>query len=104
MPKSRDTNSAERSVIIALHAEGVSINQLAHRYHIDRRTVTRICSRYRQTGSVENLQRSGRGRSTTVRDDRVLHRLQRQTPMASSSHIAHQFQQHTGKFISACTR
>jgi transposase len=103
MPKSRETTPIERSAIVALHSEGVSLNKLARRYGFDRRTIMRICSRHRQSGVVDNLPRCGRSRATTVREDRVLHRIQRQSPMASSSCVALTFQQQTGKGISAST-
>jgi transposase len=103
MPKTRDTTVTERSAIIALHEEGVSLTNLASRYHVDRRTIMRICSRYQRTSSFSNMPRSGRYKATTKREDRMMHRLQRKTPMASSSCVSSYLYDQTGKSVSAVT-
>ena len=89
--KTRELTIVEKSVIVALHEEGVSLTDLATSYGINCRTVSRICSGSRVTGSIANLHRSGRPRMTTVRQDRRLRMLQRQHPTATSRDICRQF-------------
>ena len=96
MPKTRaNLTVTQRSAIVALHTEGVSLSCLASKYNVARSTILRICSKERTTGSTRDLQRSGRPRSTTERQNRLIHRLQVQSPTTSSSLLTSQFTEQT---------
>lgn len=77
MPKVRELTNADRHVLIALREEGVSVQNIARRLQCCRQTVYRVWARYEQTGDHEKLNRSGRPKKTTPRDDRRLLRTVR---------------------------
>jgi len=50
----------------------VRVPDVARRFRCHGRTIYRLQSRFRYTGSVKDLPRSGRPRKTTPREDRYL--------------------------------
>jgi len=69
VPK-KDISIENRGLIVGAKAYGASSDELATQFGVCKRTINRICKRYREEGTLE--QRDGRGckRKTTERDDR----------------------------------
>lgn len=91
MPKTRELTLHERSSIVALRNEGKSLIDLARQFKVHHTTIIRICAKFNQTGSVQNLKRSGPYRKTTERQDRSLKRIQIQQPNLVSNSVAQIF-------------
>lgn len=90
------TNRDTRVKIIALREHGLSVRQLQHRFHISRRGIQRLCTKYRDTQSVSDLQRSGRPRLSTKQDDRCLRRMCVKNPRWSSRTLRQMWQREYG--------
>ena len=103
MPKVPDLTTIERGQIFALHDSGVSLSDLAVRYKCNRRTISRICSRYKTTKSFFNSKRSGRPKKFTDREDRALKNLQLKCNRLSSRAVAAQFTNQHNVSISSST-
>lgn len=91
MPKTKELSLIQRSNIVALHSEGISLTALATRFSVHISTIKRVCQKQRATGSIENLRRSGRRKSTTDRQDRLMVRIAMQNRTTSSHNIKQQF-------------
>ena len=85
MPKNRNLSLEMRAVINDRHVNGQSLTSLADEFKVSRSTVARICNKMRKT--VHDLKRCGRPKVTSPREDRLLYRMQRQNPRASSKQI-----------------
>lgn len=66
--------SSQKAVIIALREENLSFSEIALRVVCAVSTVTRFVHKYERTGSTERESGSGRPRTTSVREDRLLYR------------------------------
>lgn len=64
--------SHRRSMIIGMADAGTPLTDIARRLNVHRNTVSNTIRRYRATGSVAELPRSGRPRVTTARDDQYI--------------------------------
>ena len=81
----------ERGKIIAYHEQGMSNRQIAITLNMERRTIDRIVNRYNERGDTNtDYSNSGQHRKTDERGDRVIVRLSRENPRASSKDIAQQ--------------
>ena len=69
----------EKQIIVALSQQGYSSYKIAQMTGKIRRTISKFLRRRRVRGSEENLPRSGRGRKTGVRRDRILRSDRRQS-------------------------
>ena len=54
---------------------GIQPQDIANQFNVHRSTIVRLGQRYRATGSVKDLPRSGRPKVTTQREDRYMSRL-----------------------------
>jgi transposase len=70
--KKRNLASDERLRAVFMAEQGQSHRSIARTLKINRKTVDAIVSKHRETGSVADLQRTGRRRKSTSRQDRVL--------------------------------
>lgn len=69
------TSATKRARIRLLREEGYSIRQIALRERVPRSTVSRICQRVADTGSYEDMLRSGRPRILSERHERKIVRM-----------------------------
>ena len=69
------TLATQRARIQLLREEGYSTRQIALREGVDHSTVARICQRISNTGSYEDMSRSGRPRILSKRHERKIARL-----------------------------
>ena len=72
MPPYRKVHVETRTRALVLVEEGYSYRAVGTRLGISHKTVFRIVHKHRQTGSVGDKPRSGRPKSTTPRQDRIL--------------------------------
>ena len=85
----------EKQIIVALSQQGYSSYNIAEMTGTNRRTISKFLRRRRVRGSEENLPRSGRGRKTGVRGDRIMYRMlrsdRRQSLGEITDQVNHQF-------------
>ena len=73
--KDAELSTATNELIITLSESVQNKVELSRMLNIPRTTITSVLSKYRRTGTVETLMRSGRKRSFTNRDRNALKRL-----------------------------
>jgi transposase len=81
----------EKQIIVALSQQGYSSYKIAEMTGKNRRTINKFLRRRRVRGSEENLPRSGRGRKTGVRGERIMYRMLRSDRRQSLGEITDQF-------------
>ena len=83
----RRLSTDSRWQIIGSHRAGLSTRQIAREFNINQSQVSRLLQRWRQTGGVDDRQRSGRPRLTSARQDRALLRTARQNRFLSARQL-----------------
>ena len=73
--KGAELSTETKELIITLSESVKNKAELSRMLNIPRTTITSVLSKYRRTGTVETLTRSGRKRSFTNRDRNALKRL-----------------------------
>ena len=86
MPRRSITNF-NRVMIVSLCHEGLSSRQVAKRLGLNQSDVVPTWNRFRNTGNVDDMPRSGRPRATTECDDRYLRILAVRNPENTTSMI-----------------
>lgn len=81
-------NESDVARIVASLKEGMSQRHLAERLNINQSTISRIWTRYRETGKYDRRIGSGRKRATTAREDRDLARAAILNPALTTRQIA----------------
>jgi transposase len=95
---------AKRLQIIADWKSGKSaIKVLARRYRVDPRSVSGILFRYDETGKVDDLDRPGRPRKTTPKQDKELVHIVRRHPDEPSHRTSARLRDRTGVNLDAST-
>ena len=89
-PHGKQMTPEEKQIIVAL-SQGYSSYTIAEMTGENRRTISKFLRRRRVQGSEENLPRSGRGRKTGVRGDRIMYRMLRSDRRQSLGEITDQF-------------
>lgn len=77
----------DRVRICTLANEHISNHELSRRFNVHRATVINLLRKYRSTGSVDDRQRKGRPRMTSLREDRRLLRISKSNPAAVSGAV-----------------
>jgi transposase len=90
-PHGKQMTPEEKQIIVALSQQGYSSYKIAEMTGKTRRTISKFLRRRRVRGSEENLPRSGRGRKTGVRGDRIMYRMLRSDRRQSLGEITDQF-------------
>ena len=90
-PHGKQMTPEEKQIIVALSQQGYSSYKIAEMTGKNRRTISKFLRRRRVQGSEENLPRSGRGRKTGVRGDRIMYRMLRSDRRQSLGEITDQF-------------
>lgn len=76
-PHGKQMTPEEKKIIVELSEQGYSGPKIAEMIGKNRRTISKFLKRYRERGSEENIQRSGRRKKIGARDERKLYRLLR---------------------------
>lgn len=103
MARRRELSLEERAQLVGLHEAGLSMNDIAKKKKVSRKAVQDAVKRYRETGSVENRSRSGRPKSTTAAEDRLLRRESLADRQKTSPVLATGFRESTGKALHPST-
>ena len=90
-PHGKQMTPEEKQIIVALSQQGYSSYKIAEMTGKHRRTISKFLRRRRVWGSEENLPRSGRGRKTGVRGDKIMYRMLRSDRRQSLEEITDQF-------------
>jgi hypothetical protein len=77
-------SEAQRWQIIGMHTTGMSFKAIGRQMGYHYTVVSLLGRKHTQNNNVKDLPRSGRPRVTSDRDDRVLQRLVRRMPFATS--------------------
>ena len=86
--KGAELSTETKELIITLSVSVINKAELSTLLKIPRTTITNVLSKYRRTGSVENLTRSGKRKSFTNGDRNALKRLIPNWPQLFKSLIA----------------
>lgn len=102
MPR-RSIPQFDRVRIVTLCQEGLSTREVSRRLRVNQSDVVRTWRRYRDTGTVDDMPRSGRPRATTVVDDRYLRIAARRNPDSNATMLNNAFRSATGRRVSTQT-
>ena len=103
MPPRHHLTIEERGRALGLLESGQSQRQVARTLAVSQSVVSRLQTRYNNTGQVRDRPRSGRPRATTQRQDRFLVTLARRNRFDDASNLNRQFHQATGVRITPQT-
>lgn len=87
MGKNKSLTSEIRQKIVLMQQSGRSRNFIAHVLHLSKTAVNNAIKKYKDHGTFDDLQRKGRPRKTSLRDDLRIKRLCNLNPTASSGYI-----------------
>jgi len=93
----------DRNIALGLLLGGARASDVARRFGCTERTIYRLQQRVRQTGSVNDLLRSGRPRITTPREDRYMVTSSSRHRFMSATKSVQRHRQATGTRISDYT-
>ncbi|KAJ8397204.1 hypothetical protein AAFF_G00440380 [Aldrovandia affinis] len=77
----------ETKVLIIKNLKSKSPAEVADIFNVSKRQVEKIHKRYQETGIVHDRPRSGRPHKTTAREDSLLVRLSKASPMSTASQL-----------------
>ena len=93
----------ERMRVVVLNEEGYSLNSIANRLRIGRRTVQEIVKKYAETGDVQDRLGRGRKKKTSSREDRKIIQASIKDRRKSSTDIAREMKEEIGLELSSRT-
>lgn len=97
MPKTRELTLTQRIRIQFLHEEGKSQREIAKIVKCSRGAVEHTLKRFSGTGSHENRPKSGRKMVSSLREDRNLIRSSLRNRKKTSSELAAEVSEDTGR-------
>jgi len=103
MAKTKQLSESARIEIIRLHSVGLTQREIAKQVGCGNGTVSYTLSRYNEHKTVKDLQRSGRKKISTERDQRSLLNLVKKNRKSSSQQLALQWFLSNGKTASPRT-
>ncbi|XP_070550966.1 uncharacterized protein [Ptychodera flava] len=103
MPKVRELPEYMKGQIEALHTQGVKNREIARQLGISEGSVRYNIRKLSQHGTMANVQRSGRPRRTTEREDRMLVRTSLADRFETARELRAKFHEDTGKLLSLST-
>lgn len=103
MVKSRRLSMEQRVRVLVLKEEGYSTTQIAKRVGSSQSAVVKILQKSTETGTVADRARSGRPRSSSKRQDRVLRRISLADRKLTSPQLLRQWQDKCGIAVSPST-
>jgi transposase len=98
MAAARQLSLVNRGKILGAFAVCHSVSVTARILKLPKSTVHFWITRNEQSGSVARRPGSGRPRKTSLRSDRILYRLARATPFATSSELLHRWQEGVSRY------
>ena len=102
MPR-RSIPTFARIRIVTLCQEGLSSREVSRRLRMNQSDVVRTWSRYRDTGTVDDMRRSGHPKATIAVDDRYLRISTRRNPESNVTMLNNAFCAATGRLVSTQT-
>lgn len=93
----------QRNVAIGMLTAGMRNKDVARHFHVNESTISRLRTKFRQTGSVKDRPRAGRPRKTTRREDNYIVTSSRRNRFLSAPKIAGLVRNATGTRICAKT-
>jgi transposase len=87
MVKTVEMTPRRKSVCVALHNEGYSTRDIAHRIGFNKSSVSRLLKKWKDTGSTERKEGRGRKKLSTPSQDRFLMRLSLRNRLATSTDL-----------------
>ncbi|XP_029639705.1 uncharacterized protein LOC115214815 [Octopus sinensis] len=104
MPKTRVLSECERGQIVAHHEDGMSQRQIAQKMKCSRCAVQTTLKRFRETKDVKTIQRTGRKKVTSPRDDRSIIRQSLRNKRKTSLELFSDFNEASTSQISRTLR
>lgn len=102
-PRGKEYTPKKRASIIALHKEGLSVREIEKRGYGKKSAIANLIKMFNTEGRIEAKPRSGRPRTSTERDDKVLCRITSQNPFKGSTQLSVDWRLSTGTNASART-
>ena len=78
----------EKNNSLSLHKDNLSLSEISRATGKSRSVVQRIISRFKQSGYVKAMPKTGRPRKTTVREDRMMVRQSLQDRFKTAAEIS----------------
>lgn len=103
MAKGVELTPRKKSVIVALHNEGLSARDIAKRIGFHHSTIVRLLQKYSTTGNTNRTKGRGRKRATSKAADRMLVRLSTKDRKASSTDLKRAWRESSGVNVSTRT-
>ena len=100
---SRSIPTFVRINIVALGQEGLSSREVSRRLRVNQTDVVWTWRRYRDTGTVDDMRRSGRPKANTAVNDRYLRISARRNPESNATMLNNAFRAATGRRVSTQT-
>jgi len=102
MPR-RTISQFNRVRLVSLCQKGLSTRDVCRRHGVKQSDVVRTWRRYRETGTFDDMPRSGRSRATTAVVDRYLRISARRNPDSYATMLNNAFCAETGRRITTQT-
>ena len=93
----------QRNMTIGISTAGMKNKEIVRHFQVSKSSISRLRTKFRQTGSVNDLPRTGRPRKTTRREDNYIVTSSRRDRFLSGAKIAGLVRNATGTRISAKT-
>lgn len=103
MAKKKNLSIEQRASVVTLDKENYSGRAIAKKLKVSNCAVQEILKKVKETGSVKDKEKSGRPRSTTPRQDRLLKHLSLNNRRATSRVLKRDFSDATGASVSCRT-
>jgi transposase len=100
---SRNFTHEECASVVALQEEGFTATYLAQRLHVADSTISRVLSRFRETGCHERRSGKSRKRITTARENRFIRLQSLRQRFLTSTYLQQQFVMTYGRRLSQDT-
>ena len=89
----------QRNMAIGMLTGGMMVKEVAQHFHVSESAISRLRTKYRQTGTIKDRPRPGRPRKTTQREDNFKVTSSRRNRFLSSTRIAGLLRNATGTRI-----
>lgn len=97
--KGKETTVEERKIILNLRNQNKTIKEISEIVNRPKSTITSIIKRFSGSENLQNKARIGRPKKLTSRETRKIVQIVKRNPKTTSSKIAAEFKELTGKDI-----
>ncbi|XP_076057331.1 uncharacterized protein LOC143034872 [Oratosquilla oratoria] len=101
--KRQQVSEAERNRIVSLHKDELSLSEISRAIGRSRSIVQRIVARFKQSGNVKTLPKTGRPRKTNAREDRTMVRQSMQDRFKTAAEISREMGETSSGTVSRFT-